>query len=140
MKKIFFLILLFFSSFQMKSQTINWVGQSKSFIERQCQEANFKLFSDKEGEQKYEVTSIDDLSIFLVFYYKNGYCECQSIVGKCNENESTKLENLMRKHFCESSEEIDSTHLKCGKTVANLKKSFGNGTFVYILYWLNIEQ
>ncbi len=140
MRKIYILILVFIASFQMQSQTINWVGQSKSFIERQCQEANFKLFSDKEGEQKYEVTSIDDLTVFLVFYYKNGYCECQSIVGKCNENKSSKLENLMRKYFCESSEEIDSTHLKCDTTLANLKKSFGNGTFVYILYWINNEQ
>ena len=24
--------------------------------------------------------------------------------------------------------------------IKNLKKSFGNGTFVYILYWINIEQ
>ena len=136
MRNIFLLITFVFFTSQIKGQTINWVGQSKYFIEKQCSDANFTLFSDKENEQKFEVTSNGDMSIFLVFYYKNGYCECQTIVGKCNENDSVKLENIMRKHFCENSHEIDEKHLKCGQTLANLKKSYGNGTFVYILWWL----
>ncbi len=139
MKKIFFTILLLISSFQLQSQTINWVGESKSLIERKCSEAGFKLLSDKIDEQQYEITSVgEDFSIFIVFYYKNNYCECQSIIGKCNENENIKLENIIKKHFCESWQEIDSTHIKCGNIIANMKKSFGNGTFIYVLWWLNI--
>lgn len=127
------------SSFQLQSQTINWVGESKSLIERKCSEAGFKLLSDKIDEQQYEITSVgEDFSIFIVFYYKNNYCECQSIIGKCNENENIKLENIIKKHFCESWQEIDSTHIKCGNIIANMKKSFGNGTFIYVLWWLNI--
>lgn len=141
MKKIFFLILLFISSFQMKSQTINWVGQSKSFIESQCKDAGFTLFSDKQDEQRYEITSIGkDFSIFIKLDYKNGYCDCQSIFGRCNENDSEKLEKIMKKHFCENWEEIDNTHLKCGNIISHLTKSFGNGTYVYVLWWLNIEN
>ena len=139
MKKIFLTILLLISSFQLQSQTINWVGESKSLIERKCSEAGFKLLSDKIDEQQYEITSVgEDFSIFIVFYYKNNYCECQSIIGKCNENENIKLENIIKKHFCESWQEIDSTHIKCGNIIANMKKSFGNGTFIYVLWWLNI--
>ncbi len=139
MKKIFFTILFLISSFLLQSQTINWVGESKSLIERRCSEAGFKLLSDKIDEQKYEITSVgEDFSIFIVFYYKNNYCECQSIIGKCNENENAKLENIIKKHFCESWQEIDSTHIKCGNILANMKKSFGNGTFIYVLWWLNI--
>ena len=139
MKKIFFTILLLISSFQLQSQTINWVGESKSLIERKCSEAGFKLLSDKIDEQQYEITSVgEDFSIFIVFYYKNNYSECQSIIGKCNENENIKLENIIKKHFCESWQEIDSTHIKCGNIIANMKKSFGNGTFIYVLWWLNI--
>lgn len=67
MKKIFFTILLLISSFQLQSQTINWVGESKSLIERKCSEAGFKLLSDKIDEQQYEITSVgEDFSIFII--------------------------------------------------------------------------
>lgn len=125
----------------MKSQIINWVGQSKSIIERNCRDASFTLVSDEQNEQKYEITSDSKgFYIQLVIFYKNGYCECQMIVGRANEDESLKLESIMRKHFCPNWEEIDSKHIQCGTILANQKKVYGNGPAVYALWWLDIDN
>lgn len=141
MTKIFLLIVLLISTLKMNSQTINWVGQSKGFIEKQCKDAGFILFSDKENEQKYEITSSGkDFAIFIKLDYKNGYCDSQAIFGHCNENDNEKLENIMKKYFCKNWEEIDSTHLKCGTVISHLTKTFKNGIFVYVLWWLNNEN
>lgn len=105
-------------------------------IENLCREGEFKLISDKLDEQKYQILSDNGNGIIvdIVLYYKNEYCECQTIIGRSKEEDRFILEKMMRKNFCENWNEIDNTQLQCGKVLVTQQKTLRNGIYVYMLF------
>jgi hypothetical protein len=136
MKKTILLLSFLVLSYQIKSQKINLVGQSKKMIENLCREGKFNLISDKLDEQIYQIIpdNGNGVTIDIALGYKNEYCECQTLIGRSKEADRFILEELMRKHFCENWNEIDDTQLKCGQVLVTQLKTLRNGIYVYMLF------